>query len=153
MPLMLNSNYKVLTPKVQDADSVDRFQPIVMANFLFKVVTKILADRLGGIAARIIDSHQFGFVKERHITDSIVVASECIGWLNWRCHSGNMALKIDIRKAFDTLEWDFLLAVLRYFGFSAKFCDWILPISESAKVSILINGSTHGYFDRTRGVR
>lgn len=55
-----------------------------------------------------------------------------------------MTLKIDIRKAFDTLEWDILLAILHSFGFSGKFCDWILSILESARISILINGSTQG---------
>ena len=65
---------------------------------------------------------------------------------------GNTTLKVDIAKAFDTLEWSFLIHVLRIFGFSDTFCSWIKAILESAHLSMSINGSMHGYFQCTRGV-
>lgn len=64
-----------------------------------------------------------------------------------------MALKIDIRKAFDTIRWDFLLAVLRQFGFSEVFVQRIAVVLSSARLSILVNGSPHGFFSCSRGVR
>lgn len=63
-----------------------------------------------------------------------------------------MALKIDRRTSFDTLECDFLLAVSQSFGFSGKFSDWILSILEFARIFILLNGSPQGYFGCSRGV-
>ena len=62
-------------------------------------------------------------------------------------------MKIDISKAFDTLDWKFLLTVLKCFGFNEKFCKWIEVILNSTTLSININGSQHGYFHCNRGVR
>lgn len=62
-------------------------------------------------------------------------------------------MKVDIAKAFDTLDWSFLLNVLKSFGFNGKFCNYIHSILSSAKMSISINGKHHGYFSYTRGVR
>jgi hypothetical protein len=62
-------------------------------------------------------------------------------------------LKIDITKAFDTLDWHFLLKVLKTFGFNEKFCNWVHVILQSAFLSISINGKAHGYFNCNRGVR
>lgn len=62
-------------------------------------------------------------------------------------------MKVDIAKAFDTLEWSFLIEVLKKFGFNNTFCIWIESILKSAYLSISINGIQHGYFHCTRGVR
>jgi len=62
-------------------------------------------------------------------------------------------MKVDITKAFDTLEWSFLIQVLKKFGFNNTFCIWIESILKSAFLSTSINGTQHGYFNCTRGVR
>lgn len=65
----------------------------------------------------------------------------------------NMAMKIDIRKAFDTIQSDFLLSVLKGFRFSSFFCQWIRVILHSAYILILFNGSAKSYFHCEKGVR
>lgn len=70
-----------------------------------------------------------------------------------RSYGGNLAIKIDIRNAFDTLDWSFLLKMLKTFGFDQRFCNWIEAILASAKLSIYINGRPSGYFSCKRGVR
>jgi len=149
----LNSNLIVLVPKVAGADKLDNYRPIALANFQFKVITKILPDRLGPITFRIISTHQRGFIPGKHIHDCILTASEAVNALHKKAYGGNIALKIDIKKAFDTLNWRFLLHILNRFGFSQVFCDWILNILKSAKISININGKAMGFFNCTRGVR
>ena len=62
-------------------------------------------------------------------------------------------MKIDIHKAFDSLSWDFIYEVLNNFGYSPRFIFWISQIFKSTQISILINGSSHGYFKCSRGVR
>ena len=64
-----------------------------------------------------------------------------------------MAMKVDIFKAFDTIDWNFLLDVLEAFGFSLHFRDWVLALFSSLRVSIMINGKVQGYFPYSRGVR
>ncbi|KAK9289093.1 hypothetical protein L1049_017564 [Liquidambar formosana] len=148
-----NSSFMVLIPKVPNADSLGQFRPIVMANFIFKIIPKILADRLAPIAHWIISPNQTAFIKGRKITENIGLASECLNLLDHKSYGGNVGLKLDIAKTFDTLSWSFLLQVLSKFGFNDKFTAWISSILHSAKISILINGSPFGHFGCSRGVR
>lgn len=148
-----NSNLVVLIPKVQGADKVELFKPIALANFKFKIITKVLADRLATVARKIISPNQHGFVQGRKISDCICTASEAINLLNKKSFGGNIALKIDIKKAFDTIDWNFLLKVLHTFGFEPKFTKWIAVILQSAKLSIAVNGNAAGFFSCSRGVR
>ena len=64
-----------------------------------------------------------------------------------------MGLQIDIRKAFNTMRWDFLIKVMKNFGFSDTFCSWIDNILNSPRISILVNGQPVGFFGCSRGVR
>lgn len=78
---------------------------------------------------------------------------EAINLLDNKIYGGNLALKFDIRKAFDTIDWEFLLATLSAFGFCQQFLGWIQVILQSAKLSIVVNGKAMGYFSCTKGVR
>lgn len=104
-----NSNILILIPKVPGADKLDNYRPIALANFQFKIITKILSDRLGIIASKIISIHQKGFIPGRSIQDCIMIASEAVNMLHRKTFGGNMAIKIDIRKAFDTINWKFTM--------------------------------------------
>ncbi|PNX79615.1 ribonuclease H, partial [Trifolium pratense] len=148
-----NSNIITLLPKTSNATSIDQYRPIAMANFKFKVISKIIADRLANIMPFIISKEQMGFIHDRNIKDCLCIASEAVNLLHNKAFGGNLALKIDISKAFDTLEWSFLLKVLNRFGFNEKFCNWIHVILKSAFLSISINGKSEGYFNCSRGVR
>ncbi|KAK2642786.1 hypothetical protein Ddye_024549 [Dipteronia dyeriana] len=90
---------------------------------------------------------------DRHIEDCIALTSDCISVLHKKCYGGNMAMKIAIQKAFDTLDWKFLCRVLKAFGFSQTFMDWIVSILGSSRLYSLINGSPTSYFSYSRGVR
>ncbi|XP_058781014.1 uncharacterized protein LOC131655124 [Vicia villosa] len=148
-----NANNVVLIPKTNDANCIEQFRPIAMANFKFKIISKILADRLGSILPNIISNEQKGFIAGRNIKDGICLTSEAINILGNKSFSGNVALKIDIAKAFDTLNWDFILSTMHCFGFNSKFCGWIHTILKSAALSICVNGKMAGFFNCSNGVR
>nr|ABE87589.2 RNA-directed DNA polymerase (Reverse transcriptase); Ribonuclease H; Endonuclease/exonuclease/phosphatase [Medicago truncatula] len=149
----INSNLIVLIPKVPGARVMGDYRPIALANFQFKIISKILADRLADITMRIISVEQRGFIRDRDISKCVILASEAINLLEKRQYGGNVALKVDIAKAFDTLDWNFLLAVLQRFGFDEKFVHWILVILQSARLSVLVNGKAVGFFTCSHGVR
>jgi len=128
----LNLNIIVLIPKVKGAMSMSDFRPITLSNFQFKIITKILAEKLASITSWIISPNQRGFIRDIHISECVALAFEAINTLDKKQFGGNMALKIDISKAFDTLDWNFLLLFLRQFGFSFVFCEWIFVILHSA---------------------
>ena len=153
VPPNINSNMIVLILKTVGARSMGDYRPIALANFQFKIVTKIVADRLACITSRIISVEQRGFVRDRNISECIIIASEAINALDKRQYGGNIALKVDISKAFDTLDWNFLVMVLHNFGFQSNFINWILAILQSPRLSILVNGKAVGFFSSSRGVR
>ena len=71
--------------------------------------------------------------------------------LNYRSFGGDIAIKFDIHKTFDTLDWKFLLTVLEAFGFNVVFRKWIDVILHSASLSFSLNGRMASYFTYKRG--
>ncbi|XP_057779759.1 uncharacterized protein LOC130998351 [Salvia miltiorrhiza] len=134
-----------------DADSSPG--PDGFSGKFFQIISKVLATRISGIAALYVSQNQFGFISGRSIHDCILMGSESFNCLKRTGRGQNMACKIDIRKAFDTLRWGFLLNVLKVMGFDVRFIDWIKIILTSAQLSILYNGKLYGYFGCSRGVR
>ena len=115
-----NSNFLVLILKVEDAISITQFRPIALENFLFKIIPKILAVRLSHVVQHIISPQQAAFIPGRRITDYIGLVSECFNVLDKKSRGGNMRV---LAKAFDTLDWSFLLRLLTNFGFSTCFMN------------------------------
>lgn len=148
-----NASNVVLIPTIQGANSLDNFMPIAMTNFKYKIISKILADRLSYILPSLISPEQKGFIAGRIIRDGICLTSEVINILGNKSYCGNVALKIEIAKAFDTLNWDFIIQTLACFGFSNTFCNWIQVILSSSILSICLNGKVVGFFKCTNGVR
>lgn len=148
----VNSSFVTLIPKVEGATSISQFRSISMTNFFFKIITKILADRFS-ITNRVISNQQYAFIKGRHMSDCIGIVSETINMMDKKCLGGNIAIKLDTVKAFDTLDWSFLLQVLTSFGFDKKFVFWVQAILAFARLSILVIGTPKGYFSCSRGVR
>ncbi|XP_026430943.1 uncharacterized protein LOC113328067 [Papaver somniferum] len=90
----------------------------------------------------------------RAIHDNIIVAHEMIHTMKHKeGSSGTMALKLDLSKAFDRIEWPFLLGILRKFGFNEKFCGYIEQCVSTTQIVILLNGSPTKCFTPSRGVK
>lgn len=134
-------------------ENIKDFRPIDVANFRFKIISKILADRLAHITSKIVSPNQNGFIKGRQIKDCLCVTSKAINLLPKIVIGGDVAVKIDISKAFDTLNWHFLLQVLERFGFHRTFSLRILEILKSDFLSLRVNGISAGYFSYGTGVR
>ncbi|KAL2237308.1 UNVERIFIED_CONTAM: hypothetical protein Sindi_0922500 [Sesamum indicum] len=102
---------------------------------------------------KIISPCQTAFIPGRSIGDNIMLAQELFSGYNQMRLPPRCALKVDIRKAYDTVEWDFLLAVLQLFGFPTKFTRWIEECVSTTSFSIGLNGKPHGFFTGARGLR
>lgn len=123
-----------------------------MENFRFKI-SKVLTVRLAQILPDLVSPEQRGFIHQRQIKDCICLTYESINMLHQKSTYGNLASKIYISKAFNTLDWNFLIKVLNIFGFFSKFTNWILTILHSTKLFISINGRLEGFFSCSIGVR
>ncbi|KAL2225548.1 UNVERIFIED_CONTAM: hypothetical protein Sindi_2917000 [Sesamum indicum] len=102
---------------------------------------------------KIISPCQGAFIPGRSIGDNIMLAQELFTGYNQARLPPRCALKVDIRKAYDTVEWDFLLAVLQLFGFPPTFTRWIEECVTTTSFSIGLNGNPHGFFIGARGLR
>ncbi|KAL0417077.1 UNVERIFIED_CONTAM: hypothetical protein Slati_3539600 [Sesamum latifolium] len=133
----VNATLLSLIPKVWSPTMVGEFRPISCCNVLYKVITKIIVMRRSVVLDSLIRPSQNAFVSGRTISDNILLAQ----LLPPRC-----ALKVDLRKAYDTVERDFLIAVLKLFGFPSLFILWIKECVTSLLYSVCLNGAAHGYF-------
>lgn len=101
----------------------------------------------------IISLNQIAFIKGRKIVDNILLAQEMIGDLDKKGRGGDMVIKLDIRMAFDTINWNFIIFVLRLRGFNEKFICIIKGILEENINKVLINSNPFGFFKMERGVK
>lgn len=127
-PRSWTSTRVVTIPKVDNPSSFKDLRPISLCNFYNKIISKLLATHLACIFPVIISENQSGFVKGRVIQDNILLAQELMHHLSKRVSGSNIAIKLDMAKAFDKVSWFFLIKVLRKIGFHEIFIDqiWLL---------------------------
>ncbi|GKC30851.1 RNA-directed DNA polymerase, eukaryota [Tanacetum coccineum] len=147
-----NSSFIALIPKVMDAKFVNDYRPISLIGSVYKVVTKILANRLATVIAGLVSDTQSAFVADRQILDGPFILNEVLDWCK-RKNKQAMFFKVDFAKAYDSVRWDFLIDVLEAFGFGSTWCNWIRGTFCYAKTSILVNGSPSDEFHLHCGLK
>ncbi|GKA49395.1 RNA-directed DNA polymerase, eukaryota [Tanacetum coccineum] len=147
-----NSSFVALIPKVMDAKFVNDFRPISLIGCVYKVITKVLANRLASVIADLVSDTQSAFVAGREILDDPFILNEILHWCK-RKKKHAMFFKVDFAKAYDSVRWDYLLDVLEAFGFGSIWCKWIRGTFSFAKASILVNGSPSNEFSFHCGLR
>lgn len=146
LPKGVNSTILALVPKKLDSMEMKDYRPIACCNVLYKVVSKILANRLKVLLPRIITETQSAFVQGRLLMENVLLASEIVKGYHKDNVSPRCAMKIDISKAFDSVQWGFLLKCLKVLGFPEKFLHWIELCVTSPSFSVQVNGDLAGYF-------
>ena len=148
----LNSTFLVLILKKAGAKDLRDFIPISLVGGLYKLLAKMLANRFKKVVGKVVSSTQNAFVEGRQILDTAIIANEAIDSMLKRNESGVLC-KLDIEKAYDHLNWNFLLLVLQRMGFGEKWTGWISWCISIATFSVLINGPPTGFFNSSRGLR
>ena len=151
----INQTYIVLIPKKKNCESPVDFRPISLCNVIYKMVSKVLANRLKFILPTIINESQSGFVPGRLITDNVLVAYECFHYLRkkQKGKKGFLGLKLDMSKAYDRVEWTFLEKMMLKFGFPERYVHNIMRCVNSASFKVLVNGQPSREFVSSRGLR
>ncbi|GJV90561.1 putative RNA-directed DNA polymerase [Tanacetum coccineum] len=149
----VNHTIIALLPKVKSPSRINDYRPISCCNVLFKCLSKIIANRIKQCLKHIVSPNQSAFVPGRSITDNILLTQELMHNYHLDRGSPRCAFKVDIQKAYDTVDWNFLRMILHGFGFHDKMVSWIMECVTSTSYSININGSIHGFFKGKRGLR
>eukprot|EP01018_Ginkgo_biloba_P033947 Gb_18416 [translate_table: standard] len=148
----LNATLIALISKEKGPMTFDKFRPISLCNVLYKIITKLMENRLKLILPKLILEEQGGFVQGKRIVDNVVIAQKAL-------HSGKiwklkmMLIKLDMAKAYDCLDKNFLLKVLEQFGFCKEWRQWVEGCISNPSFLVLVNGSPTGFFKSSRGIR
>eukprot|EP00253_Pinus_taeda_P014726 PITA_14726 len=148
----LNSTFYALIPKTDNREDPNGFRPIALCNVIYKIITAMMAKRLKPMLDKLISAEQTGFVEGRQILDGLVVTQEVLHSLKSK-HQKGMMIKLDLSKAYDRLNWNYLSKVLESFGFCRRWIDWIHNLISSPIFSILVNGIPSKPFSASRGLR
>ncbi|XP_078165205.1 uncharacterized protein LOC144559911 [Carex rostrata] len=148
----INKATITLIPKKQGAIQIAYFRPISVINTTAKIVTEILANRLQPHLQSLVLNAQTAFVKGRSIMESFLVARELLNFIS-KNKIPSILYKVDFAKAFDTVDWCFLVSLLIERGFPPRWLSAVLNVLQTSSSTIRVNGSITDYFDHKRGLR
>ncbi|GJU67009.1 RNA-directed DNA polymerase, eukaryota [Tanacetum coccineum] len=147
-----NSSFIALIPKVLNANMVKDFRPISLIGSLYKIIAKILANRLVMVLGDLVNEIQSAFVANRQILDGPFILNELVQWCKKK-KKQSMVFKVDFEKAYDSVRWDFVDDILKKFGFGEKWCRWIQSCLRSSRGSVIVNGSPTKEFQFYKGLK
>ncbi|GMP98870.1 hypothetical protein CsSME_00046588 [Camellia sinensis var. sinensis] len=148
----INSSSLVLIPKKDNPLGLGDYRPISLVSSIYKILAKILSRRIKKVLLAVINEVQPAFVSGRHILDEVMIANEVVD--EWhKAKKKGIILKLDFEKAYNSVNWVFLLSMLGNLGFGTRWIRWIKTCITSAKVSILVNGAPTEEFVPQKGLR
>ena len=148
----LNSSFIALIPKKENPGGLNDYRPISLINSIYKILAKVLSRRLRDILPDVVGEIQGAFIGGRNILDGVLIANEVVDWWK-RSNRKGFLIKLDFEKAYDCINWQFVLDMLQNFGFGQRWIGWMRSCLSSARISILVNGSPTNEFSPTRGLR
>ena len=151
----MNYTHLVLIPKKSNPQNITENRPISLGNVVSRLISNIVANRVKPMLPCVTSDSQSAFVLGRLITDNITIAFEMVHrvWNRRWGKVGHMTVKLDISKAYDRVEWDFLEKIMTSLRFPVQWMNLAMSTVRSASYSVIVNGEPCGYITPSRGIK
>ena len=147
----INSTFIVLIPKVDNPQRLNDFRPISLVGSMYKIIAKLLANRLRLVISSVVFETQSAFVKNRQILDDILIANEVVVKAR-KLKKEFLLFKVDFEKAYDSVDWGYLDSVMEGMCFPFLWRKCIRECVGTATTSVLVNGYPTDEFHLHRGL-
>lgn len=148
----VNATIIALIPKTEMPQYASQYRPIFCCNVLYKCISKLICVRLRKALSLVVAENQAAFVEGRSLIHNVLICHDLLRHYN-RKTSPRCLMKIDLKKAYDMISWDFLYEALQGYGFPEPFIQIVMRCVTSTKFTVKVNGEGHGYFQGRRGLR
>lgn len=152
IPETLNNTFLTLIPKVDRPATFADYRPIALCNLMYKLITKIIAERIKPFLGVHVSDEQFGFLPDHRILDAVGLVQEVLHSAKARLAPA-ISLKIDLEKSYDKVNWSFLCLTLFQIGLPFEMVRWIMACVTGANFIVLINEVPSESFNCSRGIR
>ena len=155
LPASLNATNIALIRKGTEQWTMKDWRPISLFNVLYKLLSNVLANKLKVVLHKCISDNQSAFVPRRSNLDNAMVPIKVVHYMRLKTNGkkGNVALKLDISKAYDRIDWLYLKEVMLKMGFCEQWVKWIMMCIETVDYSVLVNQNFVGPIIPGRGLR
>lgn len=149
----VNCSSVTLIPKHKGAKEIKDYRPIACCSTLYKIISKILANRLSKVLGTIVGNNQAAFVKGQKIHNHILLTYELIKGYERKRISPRCFMQMDIQKAYDTVDWNALEKILNEVGCPRQFTNWIMIAVSTVSYRFNVNGYKTEIMEARRGLR
>lgn len=148
----LNITFVTLITKHDQACNIRDFRPISCCTTVYKVISKVMANRMSKVLGSIISRNQAAFVPGQKIHDHVLISYEIIRGCNWKDGMSGCIIQMDIRKAYDSMDW-MAMKSLAEIGFPRRFIGWIMQVVTLMTYQFNLNGRNTKSMKAARGLR
>lgn len=149
----INATTITMIPKVKNPSSMNEYRPISCCNTLYKYISKMLCNRLRKVLPKFIGESQCAFVEGRCIIQNVLICQKLTKGFGRKNNKPKCLMKIDLKKACDSVNWEFIEEMMAALQFPWKFIRWIMACVSSTSFSLMINGSLCRFFKGEKGLR
>ena len=155
LPKSWNHTVISLIPKIQNPTNLKSYRPISLCNVVYKVISKILANRLKNVLSHCISKNQLAFIPGRQILDNVILSHEYLHYMKNKKQGQNgfMAVKLDMSKAYDKVEWKSLDSMMEKMDYCTVWMNWIWSCLSPVTYTFSINRVAKEFAIPDSGIR